>query len=212
METEPISDFFNREVCCKALGRKSRASTASTLLLEGLEIAGYRGRSVLDLGCGLANVSLEMVARGAARATGIDLSERSVEAANRRAAAAGLQEQTRFVQGDAATAALSPHDIVVLDKVICCYPDAEGLVHNSVAAAGSIYAFSLPASRGVRGLLGRITIALENSWRRITGDPFRAYVHDVDRIDAEVRAAGFSRVHAARRLVWSSRVYARSQS
>ncbi|MGH2699058.1 MAG: class I SAM-dependent methyltransferase [Actinomycetota bacterium] len=211
MSTDSISEFFDREACCRS-GRPRKAkglSGASMALLEGLEVAGYNHRSVLELGCGLGNLSLELVSRGASRVTGIDLSERSIGVARERARASGHADRAAFSVGDAAAAALSPHDVVVLDKVICCYPDVSGLVCNSLSVAGSVFAFSLPASSGLRGTIARGGIAVENAWRRIRSDPFRAYVHDMKRIDARVRAEGFARVGPTGRWMWATFIYTR---
>jgi hypothetical protein len=114
-----------------------------------------------------------------------------------------------FAVGDAASNQLEPHDVVVLDKVFCCYPDYSGLIGNSLPAAGSVYAFSLPASNGIRGLVSRAVIGIENAWRRMRGDPFRAYVHDMNRIDALVRAAGFRRIGPSRKWLWAIFVFTR---
>jgi hypothetical protein len=39
---------------------------------------------------------------------------------------------------------------------------------------------------------------------------FRTFIHDLDRIDERIRAAGFRRVrHEHRRVVWDLAVYAR---
>jgi SAM-dependent methyltransferase len=57
------------------------------------------GLDVLDLGCGDGTTALPAAERGA-NVLGVDIAENLVEAGNRRAAEAGL-ENLRFVQGDA---------------------------------------------------------------------------------------------------------------
>jgi SAM-dependent methyltransferase len=209
--TDPISEFFDREACCRVNRSRDakRPYGATKALIDGLEATGFRGRSVLELGCGTGYLSTELVFRGAARVTGIDLSEKSVGLARQRAESAGAAERATFVVGDAATKQHEPHDVVVLDKVFCCYPDYSVLIDNSLPAARSVYAFSLPASNGIRGLVSRSVIGIENAWRRLRGDPFRAYVHDMNRIDALVRAAGFRRVGPSRKLLWAIFVFTR---
>jgi len=106
---------------------------------------------------------------------------------------------------------LAKHDIVVLDKVMCCYPQADALIENSLRAAGSTYAFVVPFSSGLRGFTARVGIGLENALRRLRRDPFRAYVHDVDRIERRVAQAGLTRVASARRFIWYVAVHALTQ-
>lgn len=56
--------------------------------------------TVLDLGCGDGTTAIPLAQMGA-EVTGIDISEKLVEAGNRRAAEAGLQRDVRFLEGDA---------------------------------------------------------------------------------------------------------------
>lgn len=211
MDTEPIAEFFDREAepCCRTADLGDGVAGVSSLLLERLEEAGIDGRTVLDLGCGMGGLALEALRRGAARATGIDVSAASIEIARRRAAHAGLAGRATFEIGDAAASGAEVHDVVVLDKSICCYPHAERFVRGSLPLARSLYAFTVPESRGPRGLASRAALAVENGWRVLRRDPFRAFVHDVRRIDTLVREAGFRPVVRARRWMWHLAVYAR---
>ena len=206
-----IRAFFDREAepCCQTDPGDGVAGVSS-VLLERLEAAGIEGRTVLDLGCGMGGLALEALRRGAGKATGIDLSPTSIEVARGRARRANLEDRAVFEAGDAAAGEAPVHDVVVLDKSICCYFDADRFVGNSVRLAGSVYGFSLPESRGVRGALFRASIFLENAWRAVRRDPFRAYVHDVRKIDARVREAGFHPLSRTRHWLWHVAVYTRS--
>ncbi|MGH2725182.1 MAG: methyltransferase domain-containing protein [Actinomycetota bacterium] len=211
MSTEPIAGFFDREAepCCRTGDLGDGVAGVSSLLLERVEQVGLQGRSILDLGCGMGGLALEALRRGAARATGIDISPTSIEVARRRAARAGLDGRATFEVGDAAAGDAALHDVVVLDKSICCYPDADRFVRGSIPLAGSVYAFTAPESRGARGLVSRMALSLENAWRFLRRDPFRAFVHDVRRIDAMVREAGLRPLVRSRRWMWHVAVYAR---
>ncbi len=212
MGTEPIADFFDREAeaCCRA-GPDAGEGVAgvSSVLMEQLERVGIQGRSLVDLGCGMGGLALEALRRGVARVRGIDLSPASIEVARRRAREGGFAERSTFDVGDAASVSLEPQDAVVLDKALCCYPDPDRLVAHSAAAARQVLAFSIPESRGPRGLMARLVVFLENVWRRVRRDPFRAFVHDVRRLDARVREAGFELHEAVRWWMWHVAVYAR---
>ena len=60
------------------------------------------GRVVLDYACGAGHNTIRAAQAGAALAVGLDISRVSIEACRRRAAAAGVADNTFFVQGDLA--------------------------------------------------------------------------------------------------------------
>ena len=70
-----------------------------------------------------------------------------------------------------------------------------------------------PVSTGPVGAYNRILNQWWNVWYRLRRKKFagfRTFIHDLDRIDERIRAAGFRRVrHERRRIVWDLAVYAR---
>jgi magnesium-protoporphyrin O-methyltransferase len=202
------TDHWSRRV------RKGKlAAPVSDRLLEAVEEAGLAGRSVLDLGCGIGDLSIEALRRGAARAWGYDLSPRSVSAARALARERGVGDRAAFEVGDGALVELPAADVVVLNRVFCCYPDVRGLLERSLAAAGSVYAFTIPRSTGLAGRIARIHTAIGNAWYRLRSAKFggfRVFVHDIGAIDERVRAAGFAPLRREhRRLAWDLAVYSR---
>ncbi|MEX1125099.1 MAG: hypothetical protein WEE53_05495, partial [Acidimicrobiia bacterium] len=117
----------------------------------------------------------------------------------------------RFEVGDAASAQLETHDWVLLDRVICCYPSAEGLLVNALSAAGSRLAFAVPESRGWRGILNTVGWRLENFWNAARRRPTcPGHVHDVNAIQQTLANAGFRMVRYTRRALWYAAVFDRS--
>jgi SAM-dependent methyltransferase len=190
------------------------ARSITRSLLGGLEEAGLDRRTVLDVGCGIGDLSIEAVRRGATGARGYDLSQKAIDEARLLALERGVDDRTTFEVGDAAKLDLARADVVVLNRVFCCYPDATGLLERSLAAAGSVYAFTIPRSNGIVGMWERGRNAVWNAWYRLrkkTFAGFQTYVHDVDRIDERVRAAGFALVRREHpRIVWDLAVYSRT--
>lgn len=222
MDEDPGRDTGEPERCCfddwvdhwsDQARRRPTAAKVTLSLLGALEQTGLRDRSVLDLGCGIGDLAIETVGRGAASARGYDLSPKAIEEARRLAVERGVGERAVFEVGDAAKLDLPNADVVVLNRVFCCYRDVQGLLERSLAAAGSVYAFTAPRSKGPVGAFGRVHVAIANAWfrlRRSKFGGFQTYIHDVDRIDARVRAEGFSPVRReTRRIVWDLAVYTR---
>jgi hypothetical protein len=52
-------------------------------------------------------------------------------------------------------------------------------------------------------------VLTENAWYRVRGSRFRAFVHDVRRIEDALRSTGFRQAVSKRRLAWDLRVYVR---
>jgi magnesium-protoporphyrin O-methyltransferase len=193
--------------------RKRLVAGVTGHLLRGLEAAGIQDRTVLDVGCGIGDLAIEAVRRGAARAYGVELSAKAVEEARRLAVERMVADRTSFEVGDGSELRLPKADVVVLNRVFCCYRDAEALLENSISAAGSVYAFTTPPSEGLGGAFVRVQARFWNVWYRLREKKFqgfRVYIHDVDRIDARVQSAGFRRIRRERRrFVWHLAVYAR---
>jgi SAM-dependent methyltransferase len=167
------------------------------------------GRTVLELGCGRGGLIAELLRAGAVGAHGIELSRASIDRARERLAASGLAAHATLAVADAAEAPLEPADWVVLDRVICCYPDADKLLANSIPATGRRYAFSIPNSRGLRGLAARASRRFDNGWNGLRGRPCATFVHDLGRIDSTLRSAGLVLSGSERRGLWYVAVYSR---
>lgn len=200
----------------KKARKKSTVSGVTAPLLAALEAAGIVGKSILDIGCGIGDLATEAATRGATQAFGVDLSGKAVEEARRLASERGVADRTTFQVGDGAKAPLPKADVVVLNRVFCCYPNVDGLLENSLSAAGTTYAFTTPRSTGVSGAIVKLQTRFENLWYRMRDKKFQgfqAFVHDVEQIDARVQAAGFRPIQKQRRrMVWHLAVYVRPET
>ena len=216
MGSEPDRCCFDEWAAGNAKRARRKEITAGVTrdLVEALGPSRLGGRTVLDLGCGTGDLALAALARGATRAMGIDLGPGAVEEARALARERSLEDRATFQVGDAATFHLDRHDVVLLNRVLCCYPDIDALLDNSLSAARFVYAFTAPPSAGLAGTCSQAQTRLANSWFRIRDDKFRgfrAHVHDLQAVDRRVREAGFRPVvEGRRRLVWHLAIYERA--
>ena len=134
--------------------RMRQAYTA--ILFNWLREEGLAGSTIMDIGCGSGELLVRALEAGATRGTGADLSSEAIAMASDLAHETGFHDRLDLWVGDAAVESLDPHDVVVLDKVICCYPDADALIARSTGAARHLYAFAVPESRGFWGLIARM--------------------------------------------------------
>lgn len=208
--TSTIEQHFDRKTAWRiAAGELPALVSVSERLKEALLRLGPSDKSILELGCGRGALLLQLVQAGASRATGVDLSGASIEQARRSFADAGATQIAALSVGDAARVRLDPHDWVVLDRVMCCYPDIARLLRNSIPAATQVYAFTVPESRGWRGLLSRAEEWFENIWNTVRGCPCPGYVHDIATIERALQAAGFRRSYFGCVRLWHIGVFER---
>ncbi len=179
-------------------------------LIRGIHDAGIEGATLLDIGCGPGYLHRALLRLGAVRATGVDLSAGMVASARAGARADGLAERTDYRQGDFTqmTNEVPAADLVVLDKVICCYPDWEALVERSLLKTRRLYAFTIPRDR----TLTRAGLKAVRWGLRGAGCCYQPFIHDAARIEACILAGGFHRTYEARTPAWLTRVYTRVEA
>ena len=172
--------FFNRRVAAKD-ARRYRArginGTARTLT----ELAGdVHGASVLDVGGGIGAIELELLRAGAGRATSIELSGGYEEEAAALLAEHGFTDRVDRRIGDfvAVGPALEQHDVVVLHRVVCCYPDVDALVGEAADRTRRTLLLTYPQDRR----LIRVGLHTFNLFLRFSRCGFRMYGHRVETI------------------------------
>ena len=176
-------------------------------MVEGLRAAGIADASLLEIGCGVGYLHQALLKQGAARALGVDLSDRMLEQARTLAAEQGLTQRTEYRVGDfvALAPALAAADITLLDKVVCCYPDAESLLSAALDKTRRVCALTYPRGH----LLNRIAVALGAWVLKLVRSQFRAYVHDPRMIEARIVARGFRKSYQNQTAIWLTQVYVR---
>src|SRR4029453_4479801 len=137
-----VRDYWNSRPCNL---RHSQAPVGSREYFDQVEARKYlvephipgfadyprwAGRRVLEIGCGLGTDTMNF-ARAGARVTAVDLSERSLELARRRAEVFGVQDRVRFYQANAeelsGVVPVEPYDLVYSFGVIHHTPHPENV-------------------------------------------------------------------------------------
>jgi magnesium-protoporphyrin O-methyltransferase len=188
--------------------RRSGAGTTTRWLVDGLGAGGVVGLTVLDIGAGVGAAHQALLAQGVAAVTDVDGSPAYIAAAREEAERQGTADRVTYQVGDFVELAadIPAADLVVLDRVICCYPDMEALVRASVGHARVRYGLVYP--RDSWWIRAGATVL--NGLGRIFRMRTRAYVHRTGAVDAIVRAAGFApRLHRTT-LFWQVAVYERA--
>ena len=178
--------------------------TSQKQLMAGLEQVGYRDATVLEIGCGVGHLHQTLLEQGARSAVGIDLAPRMLAEARDWAKQRGLSERVRYVECDFMTVDdIGDADIALLDKVVCCYPDAQGLVEKSLVKTKHIYGLTYPRDRWFIRLGVEVMAWL--LW--LMRSEFRSYVHDPVQIERWIRDKGFRKRFEAQTAMWLTQVY-----
>jgi 2-polyprenyl-3-methyl-5-hydroxy-6-metoxy-1,4-benzoquinol methylase len=141
VEISRVQEYWNARPCnirhsTKAMGSKeyfdeveARKYMVEPHIPRFAEFERWRGKRVLEIGCGLGTDTINF-ARHGARVTAVDLSEKSLELARTRAAVFGLQDQIEFYAANAEelskTVPVEAYDLIYSFGVIhhTPHPDA----------------------------------------------------------------------------------------
>ncbi len=181
--------------------RKRGLDKTATRMVAFLEEHGVQDSTVLEIGGGVGDLQLELLRRGAARATNLELVDSYDADARSLAAEAGLTDRITRLQLDLAVTpeAIEPHDIVVLHRVVCCYSDYQRLLGAAADHATRILVFSHPP----RNILSRAVFAAQNLAFRIRRSPFRTFAHDPDAMTAAAAHGLLREAYRYRGLAWN---------
>lgn len=161
-------------------------------IVDFLQEQGLAGHSLLEIGCGVGSLLLELLKAGAERGIGVDAAPAAITAAQDLAGQLGLAGRADYQVRDFAQSPemVAAADIVVMDRVICCYPKMEELVVPAAQHANKFIALTYP-----RDLLWvRLRIILENFFYRLGRIAFRTYLHPPAEILSTVVHQGFQPV------------------
>jgi ubiquinone/menaquinone biosynthesis C-methylase UbiE len=92
-----------------------------------IDFNGYRGKKVLDVGCG-AGTDLVRFARGGAEVTGVDISSAAIELARSNFEQQGLAADLHEADGERLPFDANTFDLVYAHGVVQYTPDGQGLV------------------------------------------------------------------------------------
>jgi 2-polyprenyl-3-methyl-5-hydroxy-6-metoxy-1,4-benzoquinol methylase len=155
--------------------RRRGLDATATRMVELLAADGVAGATVLEIGGGVGEIGLELLRRGAESVTSVELSSAYDQDAHRLAQEVGLGErvQRRVLDVALSPDEVDPADLVVLHRVVCCYPDHERLLGAAAGRCRGRLAFSHPP----RNLVSRGILAVENGVHALRGRQFRAFAH-----------------------------------
>ena len=196
------ADEFSRDYARSTARRYQRRGLPgpAARMVDFVRPRGLAGASVLEIGGGVGSLCIERLRRGAATATNLDLSP-NYEDARALAGQYGVADRLELRRLDIARAPdeVSPADVVVLNKVVCCYPDYAALLSAASGHARSLLVLSYPTATPV----SRLSVALGNWSNAVRGRAFRAYLHDRRAMTGVIERGGLRLVMEHHGPLWS---------
>src|SRR6478735_1608795 len=144
---EPVFDSRFAERLARRYAKSGLTPPEQRIVDYLADDVGIEGATVLEIGGGIGEIQIELLKRGAKATVNLELSAAYDEVAARVAADAGTaQAMTRRTGIDLARhpEAVDRADVVVLHRVVCCYPDSEQLLAAAAGRAERAVVFSHP--------------------------------------------------------------------
>jgi magnesium-protoporphyrin O-methyltransferase len=182
--------------------RRKGLSGSAGWLRDALREDGVSERSVLEVGGGIGGLQIELLEAGARHATNVEIIDNYEATARSLISEHSVDDR---VERHVADFAVQPEqlpaaDIVILHRVICCYPDPDTLTSAACGRAKDRVAITIP--REARWV--KLGFRAMNAWLRIRRIAFRGYVHPHAQILDVAATYGFHATRQDRGLLWDS--------
>ncbi|MDQ6922084.1 MAG: class I SAM-dependent methyltransferase [Candidatus Dormibacteraeota bacterium] len=168
--------------------RRKGLDSTSMRLVELLKRRGLRERTLLEVGGGIGAIQLELLKAGLARAVSVELTPTYEQVAEEllREAGLGYRVERRVADFAQAGTEIAAADIVVLNRVVCCYPDMPALAGAAADRAREVLVMSFPRE----SWWTRVALTLGNLAFRLTRRQFHVFLHPPARIVAAAEQRG----------------------
>jgi magnesium-protoporphyrin O-methyltransferase len=182
--------------------RKGLGGDDARLIVSWAEDRGLEEATVLEVGGGIGQVQAELLRRGAAAGTVVEVVSAYARPAAELAEVASIADRSSFLVADLLETpdAVEPADVVVLRRVVCCSAAGPALLGAAAGKTRRTLLASYPRDR----VLVRTFIRIQNVLFGLIRKRFRVYLHapaDLERAAAE---HGLRRMRAARGAVWET--------
>jgi tRNA A58 N-methylase Trm61 len=204
-----VEAFFDEKTARKELKRYRKRGPAKTtrILIEALKAEGIRGMTLLDIGGGIGALQQELLRVGVSSATNVEASTAYLEVSKAEAERRGYADRVSYHHANFIDIAsdIAEADIVTLDRVICCYPDAQALVSLSAARAKHLYGVVYPQYRW----LNKVFVSSANLYLQVRGCAMRSFLHRPETVEAIVRRHSLKQRFHRKSFPWQIVVYGR---
>jgi magnesium-protoporphyrin O-methyltransferase len=180
--------------------RRRGLDALSRRMVELVKQGGVEGATVLEVGGGIGAIQIELLKAGAARAVSIELTPTYEEVADGLLRESGLEDRVERRVTDFAEAGelVAAADIVVMNRVVCCYGDMPKLTGAAAERAGRMLVMSFPRPTPWM----RVALWLVNTLLRVSRREFHIFLHPPAGIVGVAEEHGLKTVSNTAGLLW----------
>jgi magnesium-protoporphyrin O-methyltransferase len=160
--------------------RRNGLDGTSRHIVQLLKDRGVEGLTLLEVGGGIGAIQIELLKAGLSRAVSVELTPTYEESAAELLREAGLEDRVerKVMDFTNAGAEIGTADIVVMNRVICCYPDLPRLAGAAADHARGVLVMSFPKERWWT----RAVVWMANVGMRIARRQFKIFLHPLGQI------------------------------
>jgi len=180
--------------------RRKGLDKLSRRIAELVTERGVDGKTMLEVGGGIGAIEIELLKAGVTRAVNIELTPTYEEAAAELLRETGLagRVERQVIDFVAAGTDVEAADFVVLNRVICCYPDMPRLTAAAAERVRQTLILTFPNSRWWT----RLGLTIVNFGFRVVRLQFRIFLHRPEQILAAAERNGLKIALNDRGLLW----------
>ncbi len=194
--------FSERSACGEARGyRRKGLDPTSRRIVDLLKAQGMEGRTVLEVGGGIGAIQIELLKAGATRAVSVELTPTYEGVAADLLNESGLTARVERKVMDFAQAAsrVDGADVVIMNRVVCCYPDMPLLAGAAADHARQLLVLSYPR----RNWWTQVGLTLGNWLLWIMRREFHIFLHPPEQILAASEQHGLKPIANERGTLWT---------
>ena len=195
-------EFFDARVAQRDARRYSRKGLDGNArrIVELVRSRGIEGKTVLEVGGGVGAIQLELLQAGARRTVNVELSPAYEPFAAELIRDHGVngRAERRILDFADRSDVVESADVVVLHRVVCCYPDYETLVGAAADHARDQLLLTFPRDAWWM----RLGLGTINRLQRLRRRTFRVYLHAPAAILDVAGSRGLQPVTRERGRIW----------
>ena len=180
--------------------RRRGLDPTSRRIADLLKQQGVEGRTLLEVGGGIGAIQIELLKAGITRAVNIELTPTYEGAAQALLHEAGLADRVerRVMDFAEASREVEAADIVIMNRVLCCYRDMPKLAGAAADHTREVLLVSFPKERWWT----RVVISLGDLALRVGRRQFQIFLHSPGKIIATVERYGLKKASNETSFFW----------